>query len=242
MKIGLISDIHANLEALEAVLNGLQAESVDRIICLGDLVGYNADPEACIERIQSECEVTLAGNHDFGATGKYSTEFFNEAARKALAWTKEKISPEHKQYLENLPLQFVDGDIMGVHASPDEPGHWHYVHSMQDAKEAMKAIPAPICFIGHTHIPGVFTMDPNENVGMEFEPTFYFEPGKKVLINVGSVGQPRDGDPRACYGILNAGEGTYQMKRCSYPIERVQEKMAAEGLPENLILRLAIGK
>ena len=242
MKIGFISDIHANLEALEAVLRELKAESVERIICLGDVVGYNPDPDACIERIQSECEIALAGNHDFGATGKYPSEFFNEAARKALAWTKEQISADHAQYLDTLPLEFVDGEIMGVHASPENPARWFYIQSMQQAKEAMETMTAPICFIGHTHVPGIYTLDTDGSVHMEFEPEIYFEPDKKVLINVGSVGQPRDGDPRACFGVLNADEGTYHLRRCSYPVERVQEKMTTAGLPEALILRLAMGK
>lgn len=226
MKIGIISDIHSNLEALEVMLKRLAAENVERICCLGDIVGYGANPNECVERVRDVCPVSILGNHDAACTGHTSPEFFNSYARSAIEWTGRVLSEENLAYLKSLPLTHADDNMLLVHSTPKEPAAWNYITSEEEAQPhfAMLA-PGAICFIGHSHVPEQF----------ESERT------RKRIVNVGSIGQPRDRDPRACCGLYDTAAGTFEWIREVYPVQEAARKIRHAGLPEFLAVRLFIG-
>lgn len=240
MKIGIISDIHSNLEALEAVLESLKKESVDRILCLGDLVGYGPDPNDCIERVMEASDVVIAGNHDQGAVGLTPLEHFNENARLALEWSMETIDPHLLETLATLPTIHEENLFLAVHATPNEPTRWHYLFSEAQIINNLEALTLPRCFVGHSHVPVAFVLDPDHDVLVQEAAEVRFQEGRKYLINVGSVGQPRDGDPRAAFGIYEGDR--FSLKRVEYNIAATQKKMRTHHLPSQLIERLSIGQ
>lgn len=191
MKIGIISDIHSNLEALEAVLEALKKENVDRILCLGDLVGYGPDPNDCIDRVMEASDVVLAGNHDQGAVGLTPLEHFNENARLALEWSMETIEPHLLETLAALPTIHEENLFLAVHATPNEPTRWHYLFSEAQIVNNLEALTLPLCFVGHSHVPVAFVLDPDHDVLIQEAADIRFQEGRKYIINVGSVGQPR---------------------------------------------------
>jgi diadenosine tetraphosphatase ApaH/serine/threonine PP2A family protein phosphatase len=242
VKIGIYSDIHSNAEAFEAVLEALEKEHVERTLCLGDVVGYGPDPNLCVERAMRNADEILAGNHDHAAIGRLSIEDFNEAAAKAIEWTKGVLSQISAEFLNRLPLEYQFQPIMAVHATPEAPDEWLYIVKKSDIERNLVCQNQPICFFGHSHVPVAFSRDDQGDILIQEATEVRFKDGWKYLINVGSVGQPRDGDPRAAYGIVDTEEGCFRLKRADYPIERVQKKMADEGLPERLIRRLSLGQ
>ncbi len=226
MKIGIISDIHSNLEALEVMLKRLAAEQVERICCLGDIVGYGANPNECVERVREACPVSILGNHDAACTGHTSTEYFNSYARSAIEWTGRVLSEENLAYLKSLPLTHNDDDLFLVHATPKEPQAWNYITSPAEAQPHLDLLShGATAFIGHSHVPARF-----EDAA-----------AKKRIINVGSVGQPRDRDPRACCGLYDTAAGTFEWIREVYPVQEAARKIRHAGLPEFLAVRLFIG-
>jgi len=240
VKIGIISDIHANLEALEAVLNALDKENVDRLICLGDIVGYGPDPNVCIDKVMSATDVVIAGNHDHGAVGLTSLEHFNENARLALEWSIDKIEPHLLDALATLPIIHEENEFLAVHATPNEPTQWHYLFSESQIVNNLDAMTLPLCFVGHSHVPVAFVLDPDHDILVQEATDVRFQSGRKYLVNVGSVGQPRDGDPRAAYGIYE--EDRFCLKRADYDVALVQKRMRIHHLPAHLIERLSIGQ
>lgn len=242
MKFGLFADIHANLEALTAVLQALEAEGVDRLICLGDLVGYGPDPVACIQRVSETADVVLAGNHDHAASGLLPIDRFNRDAKAALQWTRTQLDDKSKAYLRSLPLVYENGTLMAVHATPEAPEKWRYIMREMDIKTNLDLLELPICVIGHSHVPGIFVKDATGDLYVHHEPELEFKEGSKYLINIGSVGQPRDGIPKSAYGVMDMDAGTYALKRVGYDVKTVQKKMAGEGLPASLIDRIAFGR
>lgn len=241
MKTGIISDIHGNFEALKAVLDALKKEKVDRIVCLGDVVGYGPDPNLCIDRIKQTAFATIMGNHDAAAINSISTHDFNENARIAIEWTQKVLGFEQVMFLNTLPMVFTEKDWMAVHATPKAPEAWDYIFTESQIVQNLKAMEKPICFIGHSHMPIAFIQEPNGDILVRNAEEIHFEPSKKYLINVGSVGQPRDGDPRAAYGIFDEEKRVFTLKRIPYEIPKVQEKMRVSGLPIPLIERIAEG-
>ena len=243
MRIGLISDIHANLEALEAVLKALSRESLDLTICLGDLVGYGPDPNICVEKTIESVDLVVAGNHDYAAAGLVSTAPFNEHARAAMEWTKTVLNNNNVELLKKLPLMQCEGNITAVHASPESPDQWRYVIGEDDAYRNLMGLTTNLCFVGHTHMPLGYMMDTENNLYFQQDLTAAaIESNRKYLINVGSVGQPRDGDTRACLGILDTEKGLFELKRIEYNVQTTQEKMVKKELPEFLIERLSWGR
>lgn len=242
MRIGVFSDIHGNLEALTEVLDALKKESVDRFICIGDLVGYGPDPNACIEKVMEISDAVVAGNHDYAAVDRISTADFNENAARSIEWTKANLNPDSAHVLHGLPMVFEYGDITAVHATPESPAEWHYILSEKDAKKSLAASPTLICLVGHTHVPVIFVQDPEGGVSLRQDHQIRFRSGEKYLINAGSVGQPRNGDARAVYGVLDTEEGEFRFGFSEYPVEKVQQKMTKAGLPRWLIERLALGQ
>ncbi len=241
MKYGIFSDVHANLEALEAVLAKLVEQGATRFLCLGDLVGYGPDPNACIERIRSLRARVVAGNHDYGAIRRTSTAGFNQAAREALAWTGKQLTRHNRLYLENLPLADVRDSIHMVHASPSAPDRWEYVLTLGDAEDEIEYFSETICLLGHSHHPFVVECPSRGRCRLIRTESFRLSPGAKYVINAGSVGQPRDGDTRACCLLYDINAATLTFFRVPYDIATTQEKIRRAGLPESLATRLSHG-
>ncbi len=241
MRHALVSDIHGNLEALTAVLADIETRTVDEIHCLGDVVGYGPDPVACLKMIEQSCDTKLMGNHEFTALGLQSSGVFNNAARAAVEWTQTQLSDNDRAAMADYEIDKTFENIYLVHASPLEPDRWHYVFSEDDAVTAFKNLKTKIGFMGHSHLPLIFSEGPGDRVRVKAGHTFQIGDETRYLINVGSVGQPRDNDRRACYVVFDTDEGDVFYHRVEYDIDAAQQKMASAGLPEVLISRLAAG-
>ncbi|MBM3145244.1 MAG: metallophosphoesterase family protein [Chloroflexi bacterium] len=242
MRVLLISDIHANLTALEAVLNDVAA--YDSVWFLGDLVGYGPDPNECVERLRAlPGLVALRGNHDAAILNQLSIEAFNVEARLAITWTRNHLSPANLTYLDELPakVQVMD-DVTLAHGSPRQPV-WEYILNTQTATENFFFFDTPYCFIGHTHLPSVFYLADGRSQADLFVPLAdsQFELSSRLILNPGSVGQPRDRDPRAAYAIFDLETKMIEFRRVAYDIPAVQERMREAGLPERHINRLEAG-
>lgn len=233
MRIAVISDIHSNLEALERAAAEIGREKVDEVVCLGDVVGYGANPNECVEAVRRLTTHVLLGNHDEAALDLSKTEFFNPFARAAAEWTAGELTEEHRDWLAGLPLTLERHGLFFVHASPADPAAWNYILSPSDASEHFAAFSGEVCFIGHSHVPEVFGEDPwTRNIVK----------GEKFIVNVGSVGQPRDGDPRLSFGIFDTESWTYRNVRLDYDVGRAAEGIRKAGLPRALADRLLVGK
>src|SRR5438105_4381594 len=240
MRVGIFSDIHANLEALEAVLADARERRCTHFVCLGDVVGYNANPRECIERVRElNCPV-VKGNHDEEATLSASSERFNELAERAIQWTRDNLTEEDKEWLRSLPLQRQVHGFTIVHATLDTPGRWGYVFNNLDAVASFTYQRTAVCFFGHTHVPTVFIRD--QGVRREAAEHIRIEPAKRSFINAGSVGQPRDGNWRAAYCIYDVENKFVELLRLKYDLATAQKKIAKVGLPRLLAERLAMGR
>ncbi|MGQ9628804.1 MAG: metallophosphoesterase family protein [bacterium] len=244
MVYALISDIHGNLEALTAVLRDICREGVDQCICLGDIVGYGANPNECIAEVRKECDVILGGNHDWAAIGKTDIRYFNEYARWAIQWTSRVLEADSRSFLGNLPLVYRFGGNVMVHSSLVEPSQWYYVLSKQDARENFERMAKDlVCFIGHSHQPMFYTYDEEGDKILAFAPmdSMVMRRGHKFIINIGSVGQPRDGNSAACYVLYDDRAKSVSWRRVRYDIAGAQRKIRAARLPGGLADRLAYG-
>lgn len=237
----LLSDIHANLEALEAVLREVDERKPDQILCLGDVVGYGASPNECLDLVRARCKTVLLGNHDAAASGGPEAARFNVYARAAAEWTARTLTRGNREYLQKLPLTAPFGPYLCVHASPATPRDWEYLLDRFDAEPQFAYFTEPVCFIGHTHQPAVFMADPEGTRSLPPK-TLRFDPARRYIVNVGSVGQPRDRDPRACFVVLKEGSGELEYVRVPYDIEGAQAKIRAAHLPDVLAARLATGE
>ena len=244
MRYLIISDIHANQAALSAVLT--DAGSFDFVWCLGDLVGYGPDPNECIDQLRELPSSSLAGKHDWAALGKLDITSFNSDARIASLWTQSELSPSSRVYLDSLPTRTADGDYTLAHASPRQPV-WEYVLDPLIAQRNFAYFETPYCLVGHTHIPVIF-YHLNENPGgcrtmlPSYNGPISLKVDGQLIINPGSVGQPRDGSPDASYAILDTEALTWEHRRVQYPVEITQERMRARDLPHRLIERLEYGR
>ncbi len=247
MRCLVVSDIHANLAAFEAVLRDAKARQLnyDIVWCLGDVVGYGPDPNECIDLLRTLPHVCLAGNHDWAVIGKLDLRTFHESAAVVIRWTQETLTPHNLNYLRARAEQAEHGDFSLVHASPREP-IWEYVTDVNVAEENFGFIKTTYCLVGHTHVPILFVKDARtQNVHVAFASThsqMAFKKDSRYIANPGSVGQPRDGDPRAAYALLDTTAGTWTQHRAEYPIYQTQERMRAAGLPARLIDRLEYGR
>jgi predicted phosphodiesterase len=241
----IISDIHGNLHALESVLRDATTLGYDAVVCLGDLVGYGADPSAVIQRVRELEPVKIVrGNHDKVAAGLEPAVLFNEVARRSIEWTREAVTPEELTYLAELPKgpALVNESLEICHGSPFDEDH--YVFDQDDAARSIDASSARLCQFGHTHLPADFTAadDPATTGNGLAEDEMRLPATGPALINVGSVGQPRDGDPRAAYGVMDLKRGTIRLRRAVYDIQGAQRKIMKAGLPQWLALRLEKGQ
>ena len=240
MKFAIFGDIHANLEALETVLADALEQGADHYACIGDIVGYNANPHECISRVQGlNCPV-VKGNHDEEASLTTDIIGLNTLAQAALEWTRDHLTEEDKQWLRELRMIRQVKDFTIVHATLDSPSQWHYVMNKFDAMASFSYQYTQVCFYGHTHQPRIYVK--NQSVTLEEGMRVDIAPGRKYFINVGSVGQPRDGDPRASYALYDNDNQHVEIRRIDYNREETQRKIRNDGLPEALAARLDYGK
>jgi len=241
MRILVISDIHANLTSLEAVL--ADAGEFEAAWCLGDLVGYGPDPNECIARVRGLPNlVCLVGNHDAATLHQIDTDNFNPDARTAIEWTRQTLVPEAYAFLQNLPEKVTVEMVTLAHGSPRQPV-WEYLLDTRTASLNFNYFETPYCLVGHTHLPVVFYMPDDTRTARLVVPEASMQVtlAPRAILNPGSVGQPRDRDPRAAYAILDTSQNTWEFRRVGYDITSVQKRMEAVGLPERHIQRLASG-
>lgn len=242
MRILVISDIHANYVAFDTVLKHAKGQW-DYVWCLGDVVGYGPMPNECVDTLRSLPHLCLAGNHDWAALDRLDIRTFNPDASRAVKWTKETLTDENTRWLQALPTTFVIGQYTLVHASPREP-IWEYILEPLVAALNFPHFETPICLVGHTHQPIIYEQLSESGETQVHKPR-YFEPvnltGHRMIVNPGSIGQPRDADPRAAYAILDFEKGIFEHRRIEYDIVSTQRQMMKADLPERLIVRLEHG-
>ncbi len=242
MRVAVVSDIHGNLHALEAVLGAIDAEAPDAVWCLGDLVGYGPRPNECCAAVRARADLCLAGNHDLGVLGSISLSEFAADAAAAARWSRQALTPEAREYLERLPSTATAHRSELFHASPRDPV-WEYVLTDEAAAAALRLTSAPLVLVGHSHVALAFARrDESLSGGVALDGTeLDLASADRWLLNPGAVGQPRDGDPRAAYVVLDLGAGRAGFRRVPYPVERTQEEIVRAGLPRALAARLEHG-
>ncbi len=240
MKFAVIADIHANLEAFRVVLDDAQKQKCTHYACIGDVVGYGANPRECLELVRKMGMPCVKGNHDEYCSIDEHAEGFNPAAAEAVQWTRKQLSEDGRQWLRELKYVRMVMNFTIVHATLDGPQRWGYVFDKLAAAASFPYQNTPVCFFGHTHVPVAFIRDSMVRGGTYSK--FKVEAGKKYFINVGAVGQPRDGNPKSAYVVYDADEQTVELRRLDYDIATTQKKIREAGLPERLAERLAYGR
>lgn len=240
MRYAIFGDIHGNVEALDAVLADMESARVDRALCLGDVVGYGAEPEKCIGGLRACGIPSVLGNHDSAVVGDTPLDYFSDYAREAVVWTMDRLSEEGKAYLRSLPITGGADGFVTVHSSLADPAEWRYVVDLLSVRRCFDLLPGRLCFIGHSHKPVIF--EERGSIVARRACDLLLEKESRYVINVGSVGQPRDWDWRACYGIYDGDEMRFEIRRVHYDVGKAQEKIIAAGLPRFLAFRLGIGR
>ena len=239
-RIAVFSDIHGNLQSLETVADEIKREDVDGFFCCGDIVGYGGNPNECVEIIRDLGCPVVVGNHDYAALGLTSTDYFNDVARAAIMWTAKELTEDNTAYLKSLPFAHCQNNFYFVHASPRCPEEWNYVITMGEAELNFYYFDQKLCFIGHSHQP--FIVENKEgSLHCPRTPSLSINDSARYLVNVGSVGQPRDRDPRACYAICDLKKNLVEIKRLEYDIASAQKAILDNNLPRELAERLAYG-
>lgn len=245
MRIGIISDIHGNFEALQAVLEAFQSIEIDKFVCLGDVVGYGAQPNECCEAVREIVSHAVLGNHDAAVSGRMDYSYYYAAARHALDWTSNQLSKENLEWLNGLLLKVDDPEVEGIrytHGNPLEPGSFGYVFAVEQAKELLSFTDrlGAVNFIGHSHLCRSFALGDGEVVDVPAS-CFGLQWAYKYIISVGSVGQPRDYDNRACAGVYDSSSGAFEYFRVEYDIDAAAKKIFEAGLAANFGKRLYLG-
>ena len=240
MRYALIADIHSNLEALEVVLNDAKEQKCTHYACVGDVVGYGANPKECLDIVRSMGMPVVKGNHDEYCSSEDDLEGFNPHAAEAVNWTRKQLSKEDRAWLRDLKYIRLVASFSMVHATLDGPQRWGYVFDKLAAAASFTYQNTAVCFFGHTHVPVAFVRDSMVRGGTYSK--FRVEPGKKYFVNVGAVGQPRDGNPKSGYVVYDLNESTIELRRLDYDIPKAQKKIMEAGLPPRLADRLAVGK
>ncbi len=238
MKYAIISDVHANLEALTVCLKEIERIKPDRIICLGDLVDYCAEPNEIVDIIKSKCDIVILGNHDEGQFNYELVKGYSENAYISSLHTRTVINQEHVEYFKTLPYSHTENNLLFVHASPYMPEMYRYVLKTESAKENFKHFKEQVCFIGHSHRPVIFELSGRNIREISYDK---LNPDCRYIINVGSVGQPRDGNPKTSFGVFDTEKFEYKNIRLDYDIKPASDKILKEGLPEILAMRLFDG-
>lgn len=242
MRIAIISDVHANLEALQAVTHDIENSNVERVFFIGDAVGYGADPNKCIKLISDLCEIKLLGNHDYVALGLENPKHFNVVAKQSIFWTRKALNRKAIERISDFEMEASFLDYYFVHATPDNPSEWNYLLTSEDAERNFDFFSQNYCFVGHSHLPIIYCRQPDGTVDIRESDSFEAKPDCRYIINVGSVGQPRDGNKDACYLIADTDTNSFKYRRVPYDLKKAQGKMRKAQLPEFLITRLASGK
>jgi diadenosine tetraphosphatase ApaH/serine/threonine PP2A family protein phosphatase len=232
MRLAIISDIHSNLEALKKALELIDKHSIDEIVCLGDVIGYGANPNECMELVQRRCNIIVKGNHEEAVININTADDFTDNARSAIVWTRKNLSSEHLEFIKSLPLVYSIENILFVHASPCKPAEWRYIFDDEEAAQSFRCFSEPLCFVGHTHMPMLFSPD-----GWADRVT----KSERFIINVGSIGQPRDRNIQLSFGVLDTDTWTYENIRSPYDVETAASKILKTDLPPKLGHRLLIG-
>jgi predicted phosphodiesterase len=240
MKYAIFGDIHANLEALQAVMADAEQQGCTDYVCTGDIVGYASDPNECLRIVREMGCPVVKGNHDEESTLSTSLEGLNPLAKQAMEWTRAQLNEDEQNFLKNMKLVRQVADFTIVHATLDTPGSWTYVTNKFDAMASFSYQFTQLCFYGHTHTPRIYvkgdSVEPLEEIEVNLEM------GRKYFINVGSTGQPRDGDWRASYAVYDSYNQNMTIRRIDYDIQKAQDKIIEAGLPEMLAHRLTLGK
>lgn len=244
MKYFLFSDIHGNLEALSVVLAQIKEVAPDKIICLGDVVGYGPNPNECVQLVHEHAEITIMGNHDHAVLGQTDITYFNQYAKMAVQWTQGAITDANLAILREYPFSRSTGDILFVHSTPVNPERWDYIFNPLEGRYYLQHLREQICFIGHSHQPVFFEQNERGDVAYDRKPelSVTVREGCKYIVNVGSVGQPRDGNPNTSFAVYDTEQQTIQVRRLPYDIEATQRKMMEAKLPQFLVERLAHGR
>ncbi len=238
--VAIISDIHANLPALQAVIAHIENQGISERVCLGDVVGYGAQPMECIDLVRASGFQTILGNHDASVAADILPEGFSDLTAQSILWTREALDAEHRAWLRSLPLTLCAGDFEAVHASLHHPLEWNYILGADAAALHFKHQRKEICFIGHSHIPAMYME--GQECALDLTSLESLRKGRKQVVNVGSVGQPRDKNPDACYLIYRRAQADVWWRRVPYDIEAAQRAIAAAGLPGKHAHRLSLGK
>ncbi len=242
MRIAVISDVHANLEALTEVTQDIERSNIERVFFLGDAVGYGADPDRCIKLVCDLCEIKLLGNHDYVAMGLESADGFNLMAKESIMWTQKTLKRKSIERLSDFEMEATFLDFYMTHASPEHPWEWNYIFTDLDAQRAFEAFTQTFCLIGHSHIPGIFARRPDGSIEFDSPESLTAQPDHRYIVNVGSVGQPRDGNRDAGYVLVDTETLHFEFRRIPYDLAAAQKKMRKAQLPEFLISRLASGQ
>src|SRR5687768_9457474 len=240
MRYAIIADIHANLEAFNTVLADTKAMKCTHYACLGDVVGYNANPKECLDMVRAMNMPVVKGNHDEYCSSETDLEGFNPHAQEAINWTRSQLTEDDRKWLRDLRYIRLVASFSIVHATLDGPQKWGYVFDKLAAAASFTYQNTSVCFFGHTHVPVAFIRDAVVRGGTYSK--FKVEAGRKYFVNVGSVGQPRDNNPKAAYVIYDLNEGSIELRRLDYDIGKAQQKILDAGLPPRLAERLAFGK
>src|SRR5262245_3788261 len=240
MRYAILADIHANLEALQVVLEDTKQQKCTHSVCLGDVVGYGANPKECLDIIRGMNIPVVKGNHDEYIGLDEDPEGFNDAAAEAVTWTRQQLTEDDRKWLRELKYFRLVANFSIVHATLDAPQRWGYVFEKLEAASSFTYQNTPVCFFGHTHVPIAFVRDTTVRGGTYSR--FRVEPGQQYFVNVGSIGQRRDGNPRAAYVVYDLTQQSIELRRIDYDIKKAQQKILTAGLPERLAQRLALGK
>ncbi|MGB2600136.1 MAG: metallophosphoesterase family protein, partial [Candidatus Omnitrophota bacterium] len=237
----IFSDVHGNLEAFDAAVKSMPDAKDKKLLCAGDIVGYGANPNECIDKVISLGAPSIKGNHESAALGQTDISIFNRSAAEAVRWTMKQLTPDGNAYIESLPLIHEEPSFTMVHGTLHDPGDFRYMLTNVEATRTFEVLEKKICFVGHSHVPAVFSLE-DGRVDLSFKNKVKLKKEAKYIINVGSVGQPRDGDWRACYCVYDSGKEEVELRRVEYDIETAQKKIIDAGLPRMLAERLAFGR
>ena len=242
----IFSDLHSNLESLEKFIEVSETIPHDQKACLGDIVGYNTDPNECVDWVRENVDIVLAGNHDYAVVGKTDTSYFNSYALEACDWTRKRLSDDNKEYLSSLPTKREQNGILWVHSSPFESQEWHYVNNQYDGEENFPYFKTQLCFLGHSHKPVILEKPAEGKVEAVYGGTVHhwertLNPDCRYIINVGSLGQPRDGMPSPCFVVFDSDRMSVEFRRYDYDVHQTQEKIRSNKLPSFLADRLSAG-
>jgi len=240
VRYAVLADIHANLQALEAVCADVRRAGAERMLCLGDIVGYGADPRECLQMVRDLNATIVAGNHDWATVGRLNVDYFNSDARDSVHWTRSVLSTDEVAFLKNLDLINVLDGVTLVHGSPFSPDCFEYIQTNYDVEVAFEHLATPLCFVGHSHVPVIF--EHTDPVDYFVRDEYEVPDDRQVIVNVGSVGQPRDLDPRASYVVYDDRERTVTTRRVEYDVSTASSRIVEAGLPSTNSVRIVLGR